>query len=137
MIFSSSSDYFKSLKERSLSTPTQAQIHKINSKTNLNNSQSTNNAYTSVNVDVNGQQTNLQLQQQRSYSHNDAQSPALQQRVLIEKQGGLSNHLVLYILFIWYLFSALTLFTNKYIVTYAKGNPTIIGKIFNCQCLYA
>ena len=53
---------------------------------------------------------------------------ASHQLVLIEKHGGLSNRKVLFICFIWYLFSALTLFTNKYIVTYAKGNPTIIGK---------
>jgi hypothetical protein len=47
--------------------------------------------------------------------------------VTIEKHGGLTNTVVLRILFTWYLFSALTLFTNKYIISYAKGNPTIIG----------
>lgn len=53
------------------------------------------------------------------------------QKVLIEKQGGLSNKTVLIILTLWYLFSALTLFTNKYIVTYNKGDPTLLGNYYH------
>jgi hypothetical protein len=49
------------------------------------------------------------------------------QNVLIEKHGGLSNRHVLAILSLWYFFSALTLFTNKYIVSQSKGDPTLLG----------
>ena len=48
------------------------------------------------------------------------------QNVLIEKNGGLSNKHVLAILSLWYLFSAFTLFTNKYLVTNG-GDPTLLG----------
>ena len=49
--------------------------------------------------------------------------------VVIERQGGLANRFVLLLLILWYLFSALTLFTNKYIVTTRKADPTVIGKL--------
>jgi hypothetical protein len=51
------------------------------------------------------------------------------QNVLIEKSGGLSNKHVLIILLLWYLFSAFTLFTNKYLVSNG-GDPTLLGKYF-------
>ncbi|CAF0717269.1 unnamed protein product [Brachionus calyciflorus] len=47
--------------------------------------------------------------------------------VIIERQGGLANQFVLFLLFLWYFFSALTLYTNKYIVTTRKIDPTLIG----------
>lgn len=47
--------------------------------------------------------------------------------VVIERQGGLANHFVLLLLFLWYLFSAFTLYTNKYIVTNRKADPTLVG----------
>ena len=50
------------------------------------------------------------------------------QNVIIEKDGGLSNKHVLTILALWYLLSALTLFTNKYLVSNGKGDPTLLGK---------
>ena len=50
------------------------------------------------------------------------------QNVLIEKHGGLFNKRVLSIFTLWYLFSALTLFTNKNILTKHQGNPTMLGK---------
>ena len=49
------------------------------------------------------------------------------QNVLIERHGGLSNRRVFSILALWYLFSALTLFTNKYLVSHGKGDPTLLG----------
>ena len=57
--------------------------------------------------------------------------------VIIERQGGLANRFVLFLLVIWYFFSALTLYTNKYIVTSQKIDPTIIGTvqmIITCLC---
>ena len=57
--------------------------------------------------------------------------------VVIERQGGLANRFVLLLLFLWYFFSALTLYTNKYIVTSHKADPTIIGTvqmIVTCIC---
>ena len=52
------------------------------------------------------------------------------QSIVIERQGGLANRFVIFLLFLWYLFSAFTLYTNKYIVTTRKANPTIIGRKF-------
>ena len=50
--------------------------------------------------------------------------------VVIEKQGGLTNKFVITLLFLWYLFSALTLYTNKYIITSRHIDPTLVGKIY-------
>lgn len=49
--------------------------------------------------------------------------------VLIERQGGLANTFVLFLLFLWYIFSALTLYTNKYIVATRKLDPTLVGTV--------
>lgn len=49
------------------------------------------------------------------------------QNVIIEKQGGLKNHRVFIYLLLWYLFSALTLFLNKYIVSNGKLDPMLLG----------
>lgn len=57
--------------------------------------------------------------------------------VVIERQGGLANKFVLLLLVMWYFFSALTLYTNKYIVTSRKVDPTIMGTIqmiITCLC---
>lgn len=51
--------------------------------------------------------------------------------VVIERQGGLANKFVLLLLVMWYFFSALTLYTNKYIVTSRKVDPTIMGTNLN------
>jgi hypothetical protein len=48
--------------------------------------------------------------------------------VIIEKQGGLANRFVILLLILWYMCSALTLYTNKYIITTRKIDPTLIGK---------
>ncbi|KAL1494689.1 hypothetical protein ABEB36_010253 [Hypothenemus hampei] len=40
---------------------------------------------------------------------------------------GLFNIRALTFLFLWYFFSGCTLFSNKYILTYLNGNPTILG----------
>jgi hypothetical protein len=52
------------------------------------------------------------------------------QTVVIERQGGLANKFVLLLLLLWYLFSALTLYTNKYIVSSRKADATITGKLY-------
>lgn len=49
--------------------------------------------------------------------------------VLIERQGGLANTFVLFLLLLWYFFSALTLYTNKYIVATRKLDPTLVGTV--------
>lgn len=49
------------------------------------------------------------------------------QTVVIERQGGLANRFVLFLLFLWYIFSALTLYTNKYIVGTRKADSFIVG----------
>ncbi len=60
------------------------------------------------------------------------------QAIVIERQGGLANRFVLFLLMLWYLSSAFTLYTNKYLVTTGKAHPTIIGTfsiilfIFTC-----
>jgi hypothetical protein len=48
--------------------------------------------------------------------------------VIIERHGGMYNTQVLVILITWYIISALTLFSNKYILTVYKGNTTFLGK---------
>jgi len=47
--------------------------------------------------------------------------------VVIEKNGGLANKFVLLLLLLWYFCSAITLYTNKYIITSRKVDPTLIG----------
>ena len=48
--------------------------------------------------------------------------------VVIEKRGGLKNKFVLTLLLLWYFCSAVTLYSNKYIITTRKVDPTLIGK---------
>ena len=47
--------------------------------------------------------------------------------IVIERQGGLANKFVLSLVLLWYFFSALTLYTNKYIVSNGKADPTLVG----------
>jgi hypothetical protein len=57
--------------------------------------------------------------------------------IIIERQGGLANRFVFFLLLLWYFFSALTLYTNKYIVTTRKIDPTLIGTFqmfVTCLC---
>lgn len=53
--------------------------------------------------------------------------PLESQTVVIERQGGLANRFVLLLLFLWYTFSAFTLYTNKFIVTSRKADSFIVG----------
>jgi len=41
--------------------------------------------------------------------------------------AGLLNVRALWFLFLWYFFSGLTLFLNKYIIAYMNGDPTLLG----------
>lgn len=50
----------------------------------------------------------------------------------VTTNAGLRNVRALWYLFLWYFFSALTLFLNKYIIAYMKGDPTLLGC---CQML--
>jgi hypothetical protein len=59
------------------------------------------------------------------YYHNKIKHK--QSHVTFEKRGGLSNKFVFLLLIGWYIFSGLTLFTNKYIVVSRKTDPKIIG----------
>lgn len=65
-----------------------------------------------------------------SHNENKTSSPhnLESQSVVIERQGGLANKFVLFLLALWYLFSALTLYTNKYIVATRKADSFILGK---------
>jgi hypothetical protein len=57
--------------------------------------------------------------------------------VVIERQGGLANRFVVFLLILWYFFSAFTLYTNKYIVTTRRSDPTLIGTfqmLVTCVC---
>lgn len=58
-----------------------------------------------------------------------AESAVESQTVIIERQGGLANHFVLFLLFVWYVFSALTLYTNKFIVSNRKSDSFVVGTI--------
>jgi hypothetical protein len=42
--------------------------------------------------------------------------------------GGLTSARALLFLLLWYIFSGCTLFLNKYILTYMKGDPTMLGE---------
>jgi hypothetical protein len=50
-------------------------------------------------------------------------------KVIVERQGGTFNKNVLPILVAWYITSALTLFSNKYILTIHKSDTTFLGKL--------
>jgi solute carrier family 35 protein E2 len=49
--------------------------------------------------------------------------------VVIERQGGLGNIFVIILIVLWYLFSAFTLYLNKYIVGTQKVNPNLVGTV--------
>ncbi|KAK7872657.1 hypothetical protein R5R35_002652 [Gryllus longicercus] len=50
----------------------------------------------------------------------------------IETKEGLLNCRAMFFLILWYFFSGCTLFLNKYILSYMKGDPTVLG---TCQML--
>ena len=69
---------------------------------------------------------NIDYHNERSTPDRESLSPILPsgvdtQSVVIERQGGLANRFVIFLLLLWYLFSAFTLYTNKYIVLW-EGN---------------
>lgn len=43
-------------------------------------------------------------------------------------KDGLFSCRAMFFLVLWYFFSGCTLFLNKYILTYMRGDPTILGK---------
>ncbi len=61
-----------------------------------------------------------------TYNKNEVRN-RLNESVIIEKNGGLKNKFVLLLLFLWYFCSAITLYTNKYIITSRNADPTLIG----------
>ncbi|GLH00807.1 Solute carrier family 35 member E2B [Gryllus bimaculatus] len=46
----------------------------------------------------------------------------------IETKEGLLNCRAMFFLILWYFFSGCTLFLNKYILSYMKGDPTVLGE---------
>lgn len=64
--------------------------------------------------------------------HNKNETKNNQESVVIERQGGLTNKFVLFLLFLWYLFSGFTLYTNKYIVSNKIADPFLIGTLQMC-----
>lgn len=69
-----------------------------------------------------------EIEENSTYNPKDSRAEVSDVRsVVIERQGGLANRFVLLLLVLWYFFSALTLFTNKYIVSFRKADPTVIG----------
>jgi solute carrier family 35 protein E2 len=64
--------------------------------------------------------------------HNKNERKNGQESVVIERQGGLTNKFVLLLLFLWYLFSGFTLYTNKYIVSNKIADPFLIGTLQMC-----
>jgi hypothetical protein len=59
-------------------------------------------------------------------NHNNKKNRLIES-VSIEKHGGLFNKRVFGVFILWYLFSALSLFSNKNILTKYEGNPTVLG----------
>ncbi len=47
--------------------------------------------------------------------------------------GGWHPKAVLFLV-LWYFWSGCTLFLNKYVVFYMKGDPTFLGKNKSCCC---
>jgi hypothetical protein len=46
-----------------------------------------------------------------------------------DEKLGLFNVRAFFFLILWYIFSAFTLFLNKYILATLKGDPAVLGKI--------
>lgn len=46
-----------------------------------------------------------------------------------DEKLGLCNVRAFFFLILWYIFSAFTLFLNKYILATLKGDPAVLGKI--------
>lgn len=73
-----------------------------------------------------------------THNKNEVRSKAgTSKSILIEQQGGLANKFVIFLLLLWYLASAFTLYTNKYIMSSRKTDPTLIGTIqmiVTCSC---
>ncbi len=72
---------------------------------------------------------NLKKNVYADYHNNKISSGDVAGSVSIEKKGGLANKFVLLLLFLWYIFSALTLYTNKYIISTKRADATLIGKV--------
>lgn len=47
-----------------------------------------------------------------------------------DEKLGLLNIRAFFFLILWYIFSAFTLFLNKYILTTLKGDPAVLGTYF-------
>lgn len=73
-----------------------------------------------------------------THNKNEVRSkPNTSKSVVIEQQGGLANKFVISLLLLWYLTSALTLYSNKFIMSSRKTDPTLIGTIqmiVTCCC---
>lgn len=52
--------------------------------------------------------------------------------ISIGSKEGLLNVRAIFFLVLWYFFSGCTLFLNKYILSYMKGDPTVLGMSAEC-----
>ena len=48
----------------------------------------------------------------------------------LSSKEGLFNVRAMFFLILWYFFSGCTLFLNKYILSYMKGDPAVLGMLF-------
>lgn len=68
-------------------------------------------------IDSSGKVSKFKLERQGSSTREDE----------VDHKQGLCNIRAIFFLVLWYLFSACTLFLNKYILSTLKGEPTLLG----------
>lgn len=54
-----------------------------------------------------------------------------------DEKLGLLNIRAFFFLILWYIFSAFTLFLNKYILTTLKGDPAVLGTFFSFNLYFS
>ena len=47
---------------------------------------------------------------------------------MVSGKTGLSHPTAIFLMVYWYLFSAFNLFANKYVISYLKGDPALLGE---------
>jgi solute carrier family 35 protein E2 len=47
---------------------------------------------------------------------------------MVSGKTGLSHPTAIFLMVYWYLFSACNLFANKYVISYLKGDPALLGE---------
>lgn len=80
-----------------------------------------------------------QLSAQRQTASTKATEPEVPFRMAAlpgtrEKTSGMHPRAIMFLL-LWYFWSGCTLFLNKYVVFFMKGDPTFLGKVSHVLCL--